>query len=78
MEERNAFQVCMFAPDIYKYAGTAYQMVQAASDFATHRVPQRNTTSYQERNFDKVLNGHIVIDKTFEMMLQKIAVSKVA
>lgn len=78
MEERASFQMCMFAPDILKFKGTAYQMVQAASDFATHIAPQRMTSTYKERNFDKVLNGHIVIDKTFEMMMQKMAASRVA
>jgi hypothetical protein len=78
MESREAFQVCMFAPDILKYKGTAYQMVQAASDFATHIAPQRMTSTFAERNFDKVLNGHITIDKTFEMMLQQMAAAKVA
>jgi hypothetical protein len=59
----------MLSPDILKYKGTAYQMVQAASDFATHATPQRMTSTYQERNFNKVLDGHPVIDTTFLEML---------
>lgn len=77
-ESREAFMMCMISPDILKYKGTAYQMVQAASDFATHIAPQRMTSTFQERNFDKVLNGHITIDKTFEMMMQKVMASKAA
>ena len=68
-EKKEQFMICMFAPDILKYKGTAYQMVQAASDFATHTAPQRMTTTYQERNFNKVLDGHPIIDTTFLEML---------
>ena len=48
-DKKEQFMICMFAPDILKYKGTAYQMVQAASDFATHSTPQRNTSTYQEQ-----------------------------
>lgn len=68
-DKKEQFMICMFAPDILKYKGTAYQMVQAASDFATHATPQRNTSTYQERNFNKVLEGHPIIDTTFLEML---------
>ena len=68
-DKKEQFMICMFAPDILKYKGTAYQMVQAASDFATHAAPQRNTSTYQERNFNKVLEGHPIIDTTFLEML---------
>lgn len=70
-EIENQFTVCMLSPDILKYVGTAYQAVQAASDFATHATPHRMTKNYQENNFNKVLNGHIFIDKMFEKMLAK-------
>lgn len=69
VDKKEQFMVCMFAPDILKYKGTAYQMVQAASDFATHTAPQRMTSTYQERNFNKVLEGHPIIDTTFLEML---------
>lgn len=68
-DKKEQFMICMFAPDILKYKGTAYQMVQAASDFATHATPQRNTSTYQERNFNRVLEGHPIIDTTFLEML---------
>lgn len=68
-ESKEQFIVCMFSPDILKYKGTAYQLVQAASDYATHTAPKRNTTTYQERNFRKVLDGHPIIDTTFLKMM---------
>lgn len=72
INSRNKFMVCMMAPDILKYKGTAYQVVQAASDFATHMAPNRMTDTYKERNFSKVLDGHWVIDETFLQMMKKV------
>lgn len=71
-DAKEQFMICMLAPDILKYKGTAYQVVQAASDFATHIAPKRMTKTYKENNFNKVLNGHIIIDKAFETMMQKV------
>ena len=64
-EVKNNFYVCMFAPDILKFKGTAWQMVNAMSDFATHTAPKRATETYQEKNFDRVLNGHAMIDQVY-------------
>ena len=73
INSRNKFMVCMMAPDILKYKGTAYQVVQAASDFATHMAPNRMTDTYKERNFTKVLDGHWVIDEAFLQMMKKVS-----
>jgi phage/plasmid-like protein (TIGR03299 family) len=69
-DKKDAFMVCMIAPDIVKYKGTAYQLIQAASDFATHRTPKRKTSTYQERTFNSVLDGNVVIDTTFLKMMK--------
>lgn len=71
-ESKNQFYVCMFAPDILKYKGTAWQLINAASDFATHTAPKRMTPSYQENNFSRILDGNVIIDKTFEKLMAKV------
>ena len=70
-KNRDAFMVCMLSPDILKFKNTAYQLVQAASDFATHREPGRKTDTYKERNFSSVLDGNTIIDTTFLQVLAK-------
>ena len=70
-EIKDNFMVCMIAPDILKYKGTAWQMVQAASDFSTHVAPKRATSNYSEKNFAKVLDGNVVLDTVFFEMLKK-------
>lgn len=64
-EVKNNFYVCMFAPDILKFKGTAWQVMNAMSDFATHTAPKRATETYKENNFDRVLNGHQFIDLAY-------------
>ena len=68
-KNRDDFMICVFAPDLVKFKGTAYQMIQAASDYATHREPGRKTTTYQERNFSSVLDGNTIIDTAFLELL---------
>lgn len=64
-KQKEEFMICMFAPDILKFKGTAYQLVQAASDFATHRDPGRKTVTYQERNFSNILDGNTIVNTAF-------------
>lgn len=64
-EMRDGFYVCYMAPDIQQYMGTAYGLVNAASDFATHKEPKRNTETYRENNFYRTLNGNAIIDQVF-------------
>jgi hypothetical protein len=70
-KNREDFMVCVFAPDLMKFKGTAYQVLQAASDYATHREPGRKTITYQERNFSSVLDGNVIIDTTFLELLAR-------
>lgn len=72
---KEQFMVCMFAPDILKFKNTAWGVVNAASDFMSHTQPRRASDTYQERNFNKILDGHIVLDSVFEKLLrEKVAV----
>ena len=75
-EQKNDFMVCMLAPDIAKFKGTAWQMVQAASDYFTHKAPKRNTNTYKEKNFEKVLDGNSYFDKIFLEMLGRVKKNK--
>ena len=74
-EVKSQIRVCMLAPDIVKYQNTAYGFLNAASDFATHATPQRVTDTYREKNFSRVLDGHVVIDKVFMDMMMKAKVA---
>ena len=74
---RNGLIYCMISPDILKFKGTAWNFVQAASDWSTHSAPKRMTANYQENNFSKVLDGNVVLDTVYFEMLKKVAQNKV-
>ena len=70
-EIKEQFMVCMFAPDIMKFKNTGWGLVNAASDFMSHKTPKRASETFQERNFDKILDGHVVLDTVFERLLKE-------
>ena len=75
---KQSFMICMLAPDLIKFAGSAYQVAQAAADYADHRAPKRLTAGYQEKNFSNILDGHVVVDKVFEQLMCKVKTGSVA
>lgn len=70
-ELKNKFMVCMFAPDIIKFQNTGWGVVNAASDFMSHTEPRRASDTYRERNFNRILDGHVILDKTFEKLMRE-------
>lgn len=70
-QKKEDFMICMFAPDILKFQGTAWGVINAASDFSTHVAPARMTSTYQENKFNGILNGDVVIDKVFEKLMRE-------
>lgn len=70
-EVKNQFMVCTFAPDILKFKNTAWGVVNAASDWMSHTEPRRASDTYRERNFNRILDGHVVLDKVFEKFLKE-------
>lgn len=69
---RNEFMVCYFMPDIEKFRGTEWGLINSAADFCAHVQPQRNTKTYQERNFERIVVGHPILDKVVELMQAKV------
>lgn len=73
-ELRNAFyqreqlKRCYNADDIANFRGTAFGVVNAVSDMVSHTEPLRMTDSYFGNLFDKVTNGHPLLDKVYAMV----------
>ena len=59
---KNDFIVCLNMPDIQKFYGTKWALVNAAADFVDHRTPARLTKSYAENNFGRILDGSTLLD----------------
>lgn len=56
------------APDLVEMPNTAYRFINAVSDFATHSEPLRKRKNYQEALFSKAIDGHILIDKAYQVL----------
>lgn len=55
--------------DIQKFKGTAWGVINAVSDVIGHRDPQRSTSSFEERRFEKVAYGHPVLHEAQELLM---------
>lgn len=70
---RDQFLVCYFAPDLFKFRGTAWGAINAASDMATHSAPLRNTKNYAENNWGRIMDGHALMDKAVKLCMAGVA-----
>lgn len=68
-EKRNAekareeYMICYFRPDIAQFLGTAWGALNAMSDMVGHSAPRRQTANYQENNWGRIMDGHVMMDK---------------
>jgi phage/plasmid-like protein (TIGR03299 family) len=72
--EKDNFYIAYFMPDIAKFRETAWGAVNAMSDVITHQAPKRNTASFNENRWGRIMDGHAIFDKFVELVNQKIAV----
>ena len=56
------------APDLQKFKGTKWGVINAVSDFATHTKPFRMTPTYNEKNFERTIDGHPILDKAVKLL----------
>lgn len=57
------------APDLDHIEKNAYRFINAASDFATHAKPLRETATFKENLFMRTMEGNPLIDKAYELVL---------
>lgn len=63
------------APDLQGVEKSMYRFVNAVSDFATHRVPDRNTKNYNENLFMNVVDGEKLIDLSYAIAKKRMTVA---
>ena len=71
---KDDFFVAYFMPDIAQFRDTAWGAVNAMSDLVAHATPKRNTASYNENRWGKIMEGHAMMDQFVQLVNQKIAV----
>lgn len=68
---KDEYMVCWFAPDIAKFRDTAWGALNAMSDMVTHNAPRRQTSTYWENNWGRIMNGHVLMDRMAEILTAK-------
>lgn len=70
MKLRDSMQKCYFdAPDLQDVGKNGYRFINAVSDFVTHTKPLRETANYRENLFGKVVDGNVMIDRAYGMLM---------
>lgn len=70
---KNQFWTAYSMPDIQKFDESAWKAVNAMSDLVTHSAPRRNTASYNENRWGKIMDGHMLFDQFNNLINKKIA-----
>lgn len=71
---KQSYYMCYIQPDIAKFINTAWGAVNAMSDLVTHSTPKRNTVSFNENRWGKLMEGHAMMDQFVQLVNQKISV----
>ena len=67
-EVKDGIMVCVFAPDLANFVHTKWGFLNAISDFVGHASPARLTDTYAENNWNRIMNGHPILDRAMALM----------
>ena len=59
---KDEFMICYFMPDLAKFRGTGWGVVNAMADMVDHSSPRRDTATYLETNWAQIMDGHELVD----------------
>ena len=62
-ELKDEFMICYFMPDLARFRGTGWGVVNAMADMVGHCKPKRNTENYAENNWGRIMDGHELVDR---------------
>lgn len=69
LSRRNGLLTRYFdAPDLKKFNGTKWGVIQAVSDFVYHAEPLRKTATREEALMKSVLDGDALLDEVYELI----------
>jgi hypothetical protein len=73
LQFKTRFWAAYDMPDIRKFEDSAWKAVNAMSDLITHSTPQRNSPTYNENRWGKIMDGHAIFDQFTALVNKKIA-----
>lgn len=73
LQFKTSFWKAYDMPDIAKFEDSAWKAVNAMSDTVTHSEPLRNTATFKEKRWGKVMDGHPIFDQFVNLVNKRIA-----
>ena len=64
---KDNYMVCYFAPDLNAFRGTAWGAINAMADMVAHSEPARKTANYESNNWNRIMDGHPLVDQMTSM-----------
>lgn len=65
---RDNYIKCYNEQDIARFKGTAYGAINAMSDLVSHKSPARNSVNFYENSWNRLINGHSVLDNFYKAL----------
>jgi len=65
---RSNFYRAYNVDDLANFRNTKYAVINAVSDLVTHATPIRQSDTFKENLFDKVIGGHDIIDQAYKLL----------
>lgn len=69
-EKRQGLHDAMMMDDIKRFHGTGWAAINAVTDFVAHSKPARQTSTYNENLFARVIHGDSLVDKMTDLLRQ--------
>lgn len=69
---KSNYMVAYMMPDILKFGESGWRAINAMSDLITHEKPKRNTSTYDENRWKKIMDGHAIFDRFVELVNAKV------
>ena len=67
-EIKSEILACCLSPDLVNFLNTKYGFINAIADWCTHASPARNTETYRSNNWNRIMNGHPIMDKAYALI----------
>lgn len=67
-EVKDGIMICVFAPDLAQFANTKWGFINGVSDYIGHASPSRLTDTYAENNWNRIMNGHPILDRAMSLI----------
>ena len=67
-DKKEQIMICMLAPDLANFQGTKWQFLNAVADYTSHTEGNRKTSTYDERRWGNIIDGHNVLDMAYSLV----------